>query len=1480
MIDWRVPFGANPFDNLNAGDGALQAETIPLQYQNWQTGFALATTSIQGTVATAPNGGASTMPQCFEAQMTSGTLTAMDANLLVNLQPDGYHCAPEAVGYQPLGYFLAPLPFATLATPPASAQAANVPTGFVVERPSAGVEGPWSLTPGNVHYSTVQGTHEMDARHVSLWIKPTVDWTSGIIPIWELRAPTANISPQAYDVAGSTGDLTTANAPGSNGSQNYLGLDYDAKTGLLVLSISPPSIEHTVASAMSVPDQDPSNQTVDTSTLGASSVLAYPGATLRPLAPQPFQNGGSAFQSISPLFVANRILHLYQIPLASDPRNNFFRANVWHHIEVAIASDRPQDSAIIVDGVVGQDITKTPLPTMTNFGDHCTLPCLPLAAKITEQPVATGDPSNPLGPALPSVGIQVTPITVAGTTLTANDLLPARGTVRIDDEYFLYDSISSDGKTLQGFKGAATYGPLRGRRQGTNASVAQPAPPAIDPRFPMTQEHESTALVTPGGYRVVANNGLGGRLYAGGSSLQIPMPPGDAANGNRVWATIDPKQSPVINLTGTQYVWPYTQGCNLPLASTGGTPGSFTGPGIVMITDQNGFASYYYFQSAAGGVLTNLQVIQGANFTKYVDGTPGTNFPQGASVTYAGTTYPIAVPFNAPLGGLGATVCLASVYANGTPWTTYDSRGQSFNDGQDIIGLLMPASSGDASHVEWLTYNAIITDTIDATAGGFFVSTTGFASDTVNGGHGRGVERTQMTATPFPAQSKILPVQTEIGQCGHWIGTGDVVTIIGHASPAGPPPENAAAAANPIPVLYAAYAATATTPYPAVQMTVRYGATDGYPVSPGTWNDSKNEYFCFSDFMPPAFQAAGSIGYANLEIISGNCWSGDDLTPDVQFGVQRMTEPRGYLPRLDLWYDPTANATAANADAAVFFGSLDPRPHRAADDAWAMQNLFNGYGSYPSGTPGGGTAAINTVDNVECVIDGICAGPLSPAVNSNTLTLMQDDGHDLAAGPIGQTTPANASLMQQGSPNPFAPLPSYIDCVFQSTPPAFTTPQIPLASPPPAGTAQIPLGSNLVGMLVHATSPIFPYGTCGNMGLVLIDGEVFAYQVPTPADQASISNLVSHITWSDPRQLSCYARLVARGLLGSTAVDHTIGPGPLLSDYALHNARLSAMRLPLGPVLQLQTTIAFDPTSGVSNWFTLSDQDATVPGLPCPLYAPSALLCSSSGLAMEMMGMNGPLTHRSDKSVAAYPNQFPNQGQYTSASWLRGLYNTKVNPAAWSAQNAGQGYPPIVIGWWPRYASAYPDPTTITLTAQHLRSRFYAWFGLPVPAYGAYFDTVRRDTYFHGTNLAELEDDDLNAYFTVEARALSYQDRWTGASTVAGQGSMDWSLQDAVVLPASNGTALQDLSSVFLDGNDKARCFNGTVNTVTQALPVDGAEVRVCWRYSADPPLQTVALMPAAWQALGQACGSTPIFANADVRYLAPVRVLATERSR
>ena len=480
VIDWRVAFGANPFDQDHAGDQVLQAASVPTVFQSASGQQAYIVSTNAGMVPAPLLQLDNPAPAAAEE-----ALTRLDANLLANMEPDGFHIAPAASTYQPLGYHLPPLPFSSPTLMPLWPPPSAMTTGFIVERPSAGFNG---------SSPALQGTHEMEARHLSLWIKPTVDWTlpntnGGLYPIWELRAPPAAVSPQSYDErAGS--DWHTTRIAGSTGSQNALALVFDAKHNLLILVIAPPSIEQTHDSAIAVPDQDPSNQMVDTSTLGAAS-----GLPLQSLAPSSIADNGALLRTVTAVYEPNRVLHCYAVPDAADGRP-YFRANVWHHLQVAIASDRPEGTAIIVDGIVGQDIA-TRDGVMRAMGDHCTLPCLPLATAVPMQAIASGDPHTAAGPTVPG-GIRLAPITIGGVLLTATNLLPAHGIVRIDDEYFRYCSIAPDGLSLMG---VADAGPLRGRRQDTQSTGAFNTSVPYDTAFPLTQQHLPKTLVTSGGYR-------------------------------------------------------------------------------------------------------------------------------------------------------------------------------------------------------------------------------------------------------------------------------------------------------------------------------------------------------------------------------------------------------------------------------------------------------------------------------------------------------------------------------------------------------------------------------------------------------------------------------------------------------------------------------------------------------------------------------------------------------------------------------------------------------------------------------------------------------------------------------------------------------------------------------------------------------------------------------------------------------------------
>jgi hypothetical protein len=84
-----------------------------------------------------------------------------------------------------------------------------------------------------------------------------------------------------------------------------------------------------------------------------------------------------------------------------------------------------------------------------------------------------------------------------------------------------------------------------------------------------------------------------------------------------------------------------------------------------------------------------------------------------------------------------------------------------------------------------------------------------------------------------------------------------------------------------------------------------------------------------------------------------------------------------------------------------------------------------------------------------------------------------------------------------------------------------------------------------------------------------------------------------------------------------------------------------------------------------------------------------------------------------------------------------------------------------------------------------------------------------------------------------------------------------------------------DASTAFANpssgGFDHAGCFTSGAGTPT---PVDGAELRVSWRYGVAPS------SPPVLHEVGMATGRTPIIDQARLRCLAPVRVLATDRAR
>ncbi len=1175
-------------------------------------------------------------------------------------------------------------------------------------------------------------SHELTSRHLSLWFKPKNDWTGGgVIPICEARIPVANAIPQLGQVAA---------AAGADDSQNYLGLYYDDSKEMLILALAPPSAEHDVDySPGGATTYPPDNVTSITSmTIDERSLSSFFIPTdAKPLCPK-----DPNLLGFSSLGKANRVLHCYCTP-KSDTKPHF-RQNQWYHLQVALASDRAEGADIILDGVVGQELAHRAVGSTAVLGDHFTLPS---AILQTPLPYAVNDASMTLYVA------DIALTTPMGIPLT--QLLPARGFVRIDDEYIRYDSII----------GSNLHDCMRGQRQNTFVTGADPLK-----QYPNIQQHLVGALVVPGGYRLGLDTG---RIYRGGCALQQDFASGDPIIGSahpwEIWGKVDKSQMPVfgpdrrLNTTDDIPI----HNVPVPFPPLGG---------VVMITFK-GQTEFRYYTASSGTTLTGVQTIE--TWPVMPAGSPTSAAPNAITVLSTDAGEPTIELVGMPV--TGADPLEAGRYT------------QSYV-GSNAFLLQVQETTG---RIEWVKYHFILgADAGIAPTTGFFLNLDGFTYKPDPLTSSRGIGRTDFGAkvgsyvgplSIFAAGSQVLPVQTELGNHGHWVATGDLVTLLPKVLPGTEKPFQAA---------------------------IRYAATDAYPqptlpVNDPLQIDSKNEYFAFSAPLDPVLTGGAwtaPIVAAKYDLLCGTCWSGGDLTPrETPVGVtSAIDEPRGQLPRLDLWAD--GYLLGDGSSARIFFGSQDSeRPSVGAGVSTAL------------------------------TIDDICAGPLAGAPGNI-------DGHELSTG-----SPARTNVVTNG-------IKRFFDA---------------------SGAEKLNVLPADLGMFAQATTPLFDWAH-GKMGLVDIDGEVFAYQQLSDADALMIAgkynllpeNATNPTDQNQVKNGGLFAKLVGRGLLvvDTGVYTHVIPDGPLVANNQIRRPLLSAKRLPVGPVLQLAEAL----TAG--SWFALQDAIPVGPIQPRTLFAPAALFCDPTGVVAknEVIQLIGPKFHRD------YPVGSPmaQEGKYTTAAWLRGMYNTPV-AGSWS----GAADPkPIVIGWWPRLPSALPNGA---LTKEHFRSRSYAWVGFPFSLYGAYFDQTRiamLPAPYSTMSLAEATEDPNhrfldgsgNSYFTVQARALAYENIWSGPGvpatpTTPWYPAMDWSQQTGVELSLGF-----PIGNIFLPVVDAEMCF--TEPSTRDARPVDGAEMRITWQYANGPSPKL--------DDLADATGRCPAITSARLRCLAPVRVLANSRSR
>jgi hypothetical protein len=234
-----------------------------------------------------------------------------------------------------------------------------------------------------------------------------------------------------------------------------------------------------------------------------------------------------------------------------------------------------------------------------------------------------------------------------------------------------------------------------------------------------------------------------------------------------------------------------------------------------------------------------------------------------------------------------------------------------------------------------------------------------------------------------------------------------------------------------------------------------------------------------------------------------------------------------------------------------------------------------------------------------------------------------------------------------------------------------------------------------------------------------------------------------------------------------------------------------------------------------------------------------------------------------------------------TAPWLRGLYDTCApdlnGGQAWNA-DAASGLYPLAIGWWPRYASALPNATSPQWTgltpaqqSSALRSRSYAWAGFPLRFYDLVFPNPDPIGSLGSISLF----DDAGQAFTVYARALASGFDWNRPDVLAAQikllpipaPTVFGALPEAAATP----TAIDPL---FLTDQFAPVPTGGSAR---QAVPVDGAEVRVFWRYTTFPaPGSTTA----DWVTFTSQSNVAPTLGPAVMRCRAPAKIIAVDSAR
>ncbi|HEX3135607.1 MAG TPA: hypothetical protein VHX44_18745, partial [Planctomycetota bacterium] len=713
-------------------------------------------------------------------------------------------------------------------------------------------------------------------RQFSLWVRPDADW-SGSVRLLEMHVPTGNIAPSFTGELNETGSYEPRAInpfPYSNSFQ----LLYDQSHAQLVLVLNPDVLPVP-------PDFGP---LTPRETYGTAAHLTNPLpllSTIYPAVnPECLGSGGVNPMSCAPSFQA--IHHRYALGAVWTPGD-------WHLVQVAFTGNQPGGMSIVVDGVVGRDISRlgstgTPTP-MSVAGDHVTFPSLVLRTNLAKAVI-----SDSGAQAMYVDRIQLDAyypgVTGGGAVIK---MLPRRGIVRIGNEYISYESIDAGGGLINC---------VRARRQRTNASLNADGTTVNWGSAHRMEQHAVGDLVVPGGF-AIANQG--GQWWRGGCQLAQPMPDGDRLHRYQTWALVESKT--LANQS------------SLPLI--GAFVNDFPPRGFVVI----GELLYFYDNTVGtppftGSGLHNLhlwkdEVRDPMDPTKIL--TPA-GWNRGLLATAEADTDVILASVE-----LDGDPTLANAYNNvvssGNPYRLVDVPSDETQDYVPGVGLIQlydqrsATTAANGGRAEWLAYTTIDSrmdyPTSD-TGGG---STTrmsfllnlmrvhqpnnpdpdareirpGFWFEFNSRTGARGRQRTAFartditgytTALRFPTKTRVIPVQTNF-DVAYLLEAGDVVTLT---------PTTLHGSERPL------------------QMCVRYSADDAFPetvTSPGwPWN-VMNRFFAFTEPLPPIME--WNPGNLNFHMLCWPCWTPDtDLSP--------LDTSTSWVPKRLGWVLPWANAYYQN----------------------------------------------------------------------------------------------------------------------------------------------------------------------------------------------------------------------------------------------------------------------------------------------------------------------------------------------------------------------------------------------------------------------------------------------------------------------------------------------------------------------------------------------------------------------------------------